>query len=174
MGTVVQVAAGTARELQSRHRRNTFLDRVNEDLFIPRGLYAMVMTFKDQIPDQQRGILGKLSSTLGQRLFASEKLDINETAAKFSNPDPHMSQMKKGLRDIRLTNGKTYGELELPEAAELVYPSLDRAAVQALGGDIKGKEAAGTHEKLKSAGAWVQDYLDRRAQAFYVSVVVCL
>lgn len=174
VSTVVQVVAGTARELQSRSRRNNFLDRVNQDLLMPRGLYAMIMTFKDVVPGQQTGPLYKLASSLGRSLFASEKLDINQTVAKYSSPDPDISRLKKGLKDIRLTSGRTHGQIELPEAAELVFPDLDQAAKQALagegdGGDKgKGKEP-GTRERFKNAGTWVQDYLDRRGQAFYVS-----
>lgn len=136
---------------------------------MPRGLYAMIMTFKDDIPGQQSGPLYKLSSSLGKTLFASEKLDINQTAAKYSNPDPNMSRLKKGLKDIRLTSGQTHGQIELPEAAELVFPSLDHVAEQALAEDGKGKEP-GIRDKFKDAGTWVQDYLDRRGQAFYVTL----
>ncbi|KAJ5134564.1 hypothetical protein N7526_005929 [Penicillium atrosanguineum] len=169
VGTVVQVVAGTARELQSRHRGNTFLDKVNQELFMPRGLYAMVMCFKDQIPGQQRGLLAKLSNRLGTTLFESKKLDLNETIAKYSNPDPNMSSMNKQLKNIRLTNGKTYGQVELPESAELVFPDLDRVAAQELGmkSNEKRPENSGVREKFKDAGVWVQDYMDRRAHAFY-------
>ncbi|CAJ2501914.1 Uu.00g047670.m01.CDS01 [Anthostomella pinea] len=169
VGTVVQVIAGTAKELQSRYRRNTFLDRVNQDLFMPRGLYAMVMAFKDVVPGQQpRGPLSRLAGTLGKQLFAAERLDINQTAAKYSNPDV-MSNTRRKLKDIRLTSGKTVGEVELPEAAPLVYPDLDRAAEQDLQeqGNGKGKEKEGIKQKWKGAGEWVGDYLDRRAQATY-------
>ena len=168
VSTVVQVVAGTARELQSRSRRNTFLDRVNQDLLMPRGLYAMIMTFKDEIPGQQSGPLYRLSSSIGKTLFSSEKLDINQTVAKYSNSDPEMSKLKKGLKDIRLTSGQTRTQIELPEAAELIFPDLDRVAEEALEADGKGKET-GTRDKFKNAGTWVQDYLDRRGQAFYVS-----
>lgn len=172
VSTVVQVVAGAAKEIQSRHRRNTFLDRANQELFMPRGMYAMVMAFKDQIPGQQPGgPLTKLAGTLGKSLFSSERLDINQTAAKFSNPDPEMSRLKKGLRDLRLVNGKTYTELEMPEAAALVYPELDRAVEREMAQQGKGKEAekASTKEKFKGAGAWVQNYMDRKAQATFVS-----
>lgn len=141
---------------------------------MPRGLYAMIMTFKDDVPGQQTGPLYKLASSLGKNLFASEKLDINQTVAKYSSPDPDISRLKKELKDIRLTSGRTHGQIELPEAADLVFPDLDQAAKQALagegdgGGKGKGKEP-GTREKFKNAGTWVQDYLDRRGQAFYVS-----
>lgn len=139
---------------------------------MPRGLYAMVMAFKDQVPRQQsRGPLSALAGTLGKSLFSSELLDINQTVAKYSNPDSEMSSLKKGLQNMRLVNGKTHTEIELPEAAALVYPDLDRAVQNELSQAGKGKEAArsSTTEKLKGAGRWVQDYMDRKAQATFVS-----
>ena len=171
VSTVVQVAAGTARELQSRSRRNTFLDMVNQDLFMPRGMYAMLMAFKDDIPGRQSGPLSRVATQLGQTLVSSERLDINQTVAKYSNPNPNMSSLQKNLKGIRLTSGKTYGEIELPEAAELVFPDLDRAVETELNPNSKGKGAAktGFTDKMKGAGDFVQDYLDRRAQAKYVS-----
>ncbi|KAE8345613.1 hypothetical protein BDV24DRAFT_148186 [Aspergillus arachidicola] len=159
IGFVIQVVAGTARELQPRHRKNTFLDRVNQDLLMPRGLYAMIMSFKDQIPGQQEGLLRGLSGSTGQALFTKKELDINETVEKYSNTDLNMSKFKKGLKNVRLGSGKTHGELELPEAAALLYPHLDRAAAEAAQGDT------GMRDKLKHAREWVNDYLDRRAHA---------
>lgn len=172
VGTVVQVVAGTAKELQSRHRRNTFLDLANRALFMPRGLYAMVMAFKDRVPGQQpRGPLSGLAGTLGQSLFSSARLDMAQTAAKYSSPDADLSRLKKGLRDVRVASGKTYTEVELPEAALLVYPDLDRAVESALLRPGKGGDEAGAmsaKDRLKGAGAWVQDYMDRKAQATFV------
>ncbi|KAJ5226162.1 hypothetical protein N7468_007387 [Penicillium chermesinum] len=166
---VAQVTAGTARELQSRHRQNSFLDRVNQELLMPRGLFALVMAFKEDIPGQQSGLLGMLSQKLGKSLFSSETLDLNQTIVKYSASDPAMSKLKKGMNDMRLTSGNTYGQLQLPEAAPLVYPDLDRVAAQALEGNDqgKGKQPTNTREKLRSAGSWVQDYFDRRGQALY-------
>ncbi|PIG81841.1 hypothetical protein AARAC_003683 [Aspergillus arachidicola] len=157
---IVQTVAGIAREIQSRHRANTFLDRVNQDLFMPRGLYAMVMAFKDDVPGQQSGALSQLSQKLGKTLFGLEKL-ISTSQTR----NQQMNTVKKRLKNIRLASGKTHGQIELPEAAPLVYPDLDRAAARAMEGN--GREAEGTREKMKSAGAWVQDYMDRKAQASY-------
>lgn len=165
---MLQVIAGTARELQQRTRANTFLDRVNQEILMPRGMYAMVMAFKDQVPGQQQGMLGKVAGSLGKTIFSKDKLDINQAAKKFSSPDPNMSKFKKGMNNIRLVSGETQGEIELPEAAALVYPGLDRAIAQAVEGQSE-VEQAGMREKMKGAGAWVNDYMDRRAQTFYVS-----
>lgn len=74
-----------------------------------------------------------------------------------------MNMVKKHLKNIRLASGKTHGQIELPVAAPFVHPDLDRAAARAMEG--KGRVAEGSREKVKSAGAWVQDYMDRKAQA---------
>lgn len=71
-----------------------------------------------------------------------------------------MNMVEMHLKNIRLASGKTHGQIKLPVAAPLVHPDLDRAAARAMEG--KGREAEGTREKVKSAGAWVQDYMDRK------------
>jgi hypothetical protein len=163
VGTVVQVAAGTAREIQSRARRNTFLDRINDEVFVPRGQYAMIMAFKEDMPGTVNGgPLSRLTNELGSALFTQEHLDINQTAMKYANPD-EMTKMRRQLKNIRLMSGTTRTQLELPEAAPLVYPELDRAAQQDLNAENPGKTS-----KWKDAGKFVQGYLDRRAQARYV------
>lgn len=142
---------------------------------MPRGLFAMVMAFKDEDPSapgaRRGGPLTRVAGTVGQSLFSSERLDINQTAVKYSTPSQAMSKLQKGLKDIRLTNGKTYGEIQLPDSAPLVYPDLDRAASRDAeqAGKGKGPENESAKEKWKGAGKWVQDYLDRKAQASYVS-----
>lgn len=71
--TVVQVAAGTAMELQRRSRTNDFLPQVNEVLFMPRGLFAMIMTFD---PVGRRGVgaeMVKPSSLIERRRLWKEK-----------------------------------------------------------------------------------------------------
>ncbi|CAK7563029.1 MAG: hypothetical protein SEPTF4163_000886 [Sporothrix epigloea] len=173
---VVQVAAGTAREIQSRHRNNTFLDRANQELFMPRGLFAMVLAFKDDMPDAQGrgGLLGGLTSVLGKSLVSTQRLDINQTTIKYSQlaalggstTPSKTSKTKDVLRNLRTNNGKTYTELELPQAAELVYPDLDNAAERDLAA-VGDNDASKNANKWKIAGKFVSSYLDRRAQAEY-------
>jgi hypothetical protein len=120
----------------------------------------MVMAFKDKVPGQQQGAFG---ASLRQTRFSREKLDMNQTVEKFSNPDPNTTKFKKGLNDIRLVSGKTRGEIELSEAAALVYPDLNRVALE------EGEGLAGIRDKLRNGGEWYNDYSDRRAHAFYMS-----
>jgi hypothetical protein len=160
--------AATARELQVRRRGNNFLDRVNQEIFMPRGLFAMVMAFKNEIPPNKNGVR-KVTTAFGQILMIMpEKMDIDnerlgpdEAAAKYSNPDPEMSKSKKEYQKYRLTSGETHGIMELPNAAPLIYPDLDRLAAE-------GDEGA-----PKKAG-WVADYMDRRMQTIFVSTITCI
>ncbi|KAJ9614765.1 hypothetical protein H2204_014463 [Knufia peltigerae] len=147
----VQVAAGTAREVQTRHRRNTYLDQINETLFKPRGLYCMVMTFKPDSPYDP---------------VMHVDLDSSDRALTKALSTPE-SEMRRKLKNLRLSSGTTRGEMSLPEAAPLVYPALDAAAARAAQTGTQLPEQK--QNALKSSGKFLADYLDRRAQATYAA-----
>jgi hypothetical protein len=146
----IQVAAGTAQEVQARYRTNTFLDQMNESLFKPRGLYAMVMTFKPERPTE--------------RYFSANINDATSVALTKSITPP-TSSLNAGMRNIRLSAGVSQGEMSLPESAPLIYPALDAAAANAASGDQALSEKK--QNALKSSSSFIADYLDRRAQAEY-------
>jgi hypothetical protein len=146
----IQVASGTAQELQARYRTNTFLDQVNESLFKPRGLYAMIMTFKPERPTE--------------RYFNANINDATSTALAKSITPPS-SSLSANLRNIRLSSGVSKGEMSLPTSAPLVYPALDAAAADAVSTDRALPEKK--QNALKSSGNFIAEYLDRRAQAEY-------
>jgi hypothetical protein len=141
--TAVQIAAGTAKEIQSRHRANSFLDEMNEKLYKPRGLYALVMSFK---PDADRPV-------------SSGDFDLNSMIAKYTQSSG--SKLKDTGKNLRLTSGKTYGEMELGEVAPLIFPALEDIAANA---EDQGK--------MKKARKFVADYVDKRAQATYVRLLL--
>ncbi|ETN43383.1 uncharacterized protein HMPREF1541_02542 [Cyphellophora europaea CBS 101466] len=138
--TAVQVASRTAQEMQSRYRRNGYLDQINESFFKPRGLFCMIMTFKPDAPP-----------VLGINVTAEDKA----LAKVASEPD---SEFRAKLSKLRLTSGTAQGEVSLPEAAPLVYPAIDAAV---------DDSSAEKQNFLKSSGAFMSTYLDRRAQAEY-------
>ena len=159
----VQFASGTAKEIQSRSRRNTYLDQINESLFKPRGLYCMIMTFKPDSPHD--AVLG-MNVTQTGGLSATDQALMKAT----SIPD---SELKAKLAKLRLTSGVSKGEMSLPESAPLIYPALDAAAQAALdsaggtSGPADGAPGQSTKDKLKSNVGFLATYLDRRAQANY-------
>jgi len=183
--TAVSIAAGVAREVQSRKRTNTFLDEMNQKLFMPRGLIALIMTFKPDPPTdtQSNNPLGGLTAAVGG-LVSHQELDINQSIAKYYMSDS-VTGMKKNMQNLRLTSGKTHGELAMPEAAPLIYPTLEEVA-NAVAQGRKGEEQAKKESSFKRSGkctdiVWiyfvayannltvVADYFDRRAQAKYAA-----
>ncbi|RDW71512.1 hypothetical protein BP6252_08075 [Coleophoma cylindrospora] len=140
VATAVQVCVGVAMELQARTRSNSFLDQINREYFQPRGLFCLIMTYK---PDS--------SAT-------HETVDITKTIHKSMNPSTGMAGQ---LGKLKVSSGKTYGELEMPEAAPLIFPDLDRIAADNSAEGIKKQN------KLKSTQDFVADYFDKRARAQY-------
>ena len=142
VSTAVQVANRTGQELQSRYRRNTYLDQINETMFKPRGLYCMIMTYRP-----------KADAVMSMNLQPSDQA----LAKVLSEPS---SDLNAKLRKIRLTSGAAEGEISLPEAAPLIYPALDNASEQMSESD---------KNILKSSSQFVNSYLDRKAHATYAS-----
>ncbi|KAK9319958.1 hypothetical protein V1517DRAFT_356584, partial [Lipomyces orientalis] len=133
----VQVSVGFAKEIQARQRTNSFLDKMNNEFFKPRGLFCLIMTYK---PDQSA---------------PHEIVDICQTVRQ--TLAPASSTAREHLKKFRLSSGKTYGEVELPESAPLIFPALDSLASD------NGQE----QNKLKRSQKFIADYFDRRSQATY-------
>ena len=107
---------------------------MNEKFFKPRGLICLVMKYAPEARSSH------------------ESVDLSS-----SN-----STIMKQFNSMRGPSGKTYGELEMPEAAPLVFPELDAVAAA---NEADGKKKSG----LKEKGAFIATYMDKRAQASYVS-----
>jgi len=183
--TAISIAAGIAKEVQTRQRTNTFLDEMNQKLFMPRGLIALIMTFKPDPPVgiQSGNLLGGLSSAVSG-LFSRQELDINQSITKYYMNDS-ITGMKKKMQNLRSTSGKTHGELSMPDAAPLIYPTLEEVA-NAVAQGKDGEEQAKKASAFKRSGKCtkilyirfitytnkfivVSDYFDRRAQARYAA-----
>jgi hypothetical protein len=98
----VKKVADAASELHSRSKTNRFLDRVNEDFFMPRGLVALIMTWK---PSQEDAILTRA------------EFDMHSSIGKASDAT-------KSRRLFESSSGAT--SFEWPQTAPLVFPALDR------------------------------------------------
>jgi hypothetical protein len=114
---------------------------MNNEFFKPRGLYCLILTYKPEA-----------SAT-------HVSVDITKTISSYDSPAS--SGMKSSLRNLRQSSGKTYGEIEMPEAAPLIFPALDALQDSATATSVQKQN------KLKSSQKFVADYFDRRAQARY-------
>ena len=88
-----------------------------------------------------------------------ERVDISSTIAKTLPRSD--SRATSQLKNLRAASGQTYGEIEMAEAAPLIFPDLDR--VDNI--DENGKPKSG----FKKTGEFLANYYDKRAQAKYVS-----
>ena len=125
--------------LTTTHRTNNFLDEMNTHFFQPRGLYAMLVTYKPS-----------------RHSWSSAPMDISHDVSKAIDTDTLGAKLKN---DLKFTSGKTHTELELPEAAPLIFPRLDAAAEE--------EESGKKPNAFKKSGRFIGDYMDRRANAVY-------
>ena len=136
--------AGVAITIQGRHRINTFLDEINNTFFRPRGLYAMLMTYKPS-----------------KHSWSSAPTNINHSIAKSAEPE---GLSHRFTNNLKYSGGKSHTEMEIPKAAPLIFPTLD-AAVE----DQDPEAAVKKANAFKKSGKFISEYMDRRAQAEYTA-----
>ncbi|KAK5004620.1 hypothetical protein LTR16_000154 [Cryomyces antarcticus] len=95
------------------------------------------------------------------RAVSGGPVDVGEMVAKYGGEDGQGEGKGKGgmrgmMRGLRVSNGTTAGEVEMPDAAPLVFPALDAADTE----EVKG---------MKKTQKFVAAYLDKRAQATYAA-----
>ena len=91
-----------------------------------------------------------------------EQVDLSATIS--SALHSKQSTVGKVKNNLKSSSGSSYGEIELPAAAELVFPALDDLAA------VEGGEAEGKRKNMKKSKVFVEEYFDRRARAKFVSI----
>lgn len=159
----IMVATNIAMETQSRYRyffplsllfvdhkkliidrQNKALDKLNNEFFRPRGLYCLVMTWD--------------SSATNSR---TTNVDLNTVIQKTENTAGKMSHK------LKASSGTT-SEFEFMQTAELVFPGLDYLA------SVPKEESQGLKNKMKRGKLFVDDYMDRKAQAKFVPFLLSI
>ena len=147
VSSTVGTANIIAQRLQIRYRTNAFLEKANETIFKPRNCFAMVMTYQPDMADEfvlEANTSSSTTMTLSRKLADSDSIT------------------KQLLRRLRESSGTTT-ELQLPQCATLVHPTLDNALTSTNLTDSK-------KSVLTKKGAILNDYLDRRAQTEFAVV----
>ncbi|EGP87665.1 uncharacterized protein MYCGRDRAFT_109426 [Zymoseptoria tritici IPO323] len=147
----VEVGAKVGSEMRARYRTNNFLDRVNETLFRPAGLFAMIVRYKASEATDAQPISAETVNLSTYRAMAKV------TKQRSCNAEGKSSRsMSDQMSNLRVASDTTRGALQMPEAAPLIYPDLDHKLAQ------EGPESF--KDKSKDAKKFVADYIDRRAQ----------
>lgn len=137
-----KMAADAASEIHSRAKTNAFLDKTNEEYFKPRGLVALLMTWKPQDSSVVTTVDFDLGTTITSPSTGSKGM-----FSKFQS---------------RMKPSSAATSFEFPETAPLVFPALDElasATPESPGAEAKKQNA------IKRSGSFLTDYLDRRAVA---------
>lgn len=130
-------------------RSNNFLTKANDEIFKPRGLFCIVMSFRpDDVPEGDVGMA---------------PVDTSNVALKWL--DPPKSSIRMKANNFRASSGVTHGELEMPETAPLIYADTGYAEIS------KPKDEESTRSSLSSSRKVAAAYFDKRAQAKYVSPI---
>lgn len=103
ISVAIQVATKVAAEGQARYKMNTFLDKTNKEVFQPRGLYCLIMTWNTESDELTHSV--DMASQVAKAMVSKNKF--------------------KG------SSGRTYGDDIFPEVAPLVFPGLTHMSTQA-------------------------------------------
>lgn len=121
--TAAQIGARIGEEVEFRQRSNSFLDKMNEQMFKPAGLFAMLVKYKSE-----QEVLKEGNSALARLGVSGTKIDFNtnQAIAKYDRTLSDKSDGSGGgglssrMQKIRLASGETRGAFQLPECKELV------------------------------------------------------
>lgn len=144
--------------VHQRYKANAFLDKMNTEIFMPLGLYAMVLVCKDTASKPGEIELGE----------EDVNMDTAKHVSKWGLPQVEgrepsdLSTTTKMQRKIRVTSGHTNADAMLLEIAPLIYPGLE---------DLLERPEVERDESFKARlmrnKDFVTEYFDRRAQAEY-------
>ena len=164
-GIAMAVSAGVGigskigSDYHERYRTNSYLDKANDEIFHPKNLHAMIMTFK---PDSDSALLdvdGNSGASTGSR--GGGPLSMLTQAAGSRLGGGSSSEGR-----FRNSDGTTQGEMSLPVAAELIFPA--NGALTPTPSAHSSCEALAPQKPpsaWKTTGKSIADYMDRRAQA---------
>lgn len=136
---VIQIATNIGDEIHSRVRTNGFLDKMNDEFFAPRGLVAIIMTWKPSQPEEMI-------------TMANFDMDSSITPVVSNGESSGYKKFKQ-----KFAPSRGVPSFEWPDTAPLIFPKLDDLAVD--GGQVRKQNA------LKRSSNFVEEYMDRRARA---------
>ncbi|KAI1120992.1 hypothetical protein F5Y10DRAFT_289087 [Nemania abortiva] len=145
----IQVATGIYRELKGRKGQNNFLQKMNNELFRPRGLYCLIVAHSG---------------------VSEKQLTQDNVAANIrSRMEPKTEFGEKFRENFRNSDGK-FGPIEFPASAELVFPILDGAVGSNPESAAKSRfaramERYGARRDRKGTAKWIRKNPDSPLQA---------
>jgi hypothetical protein len=160
LGVGLDIATDAIMEAQSRFASNAFLNRINAEFFAPRGLVCFVATWKPEASDRDIVSVvdfeGRTADDSRPDMTLAQKL--KDVALQKTSTDEFLQGLKgQAQASIKPSNG-TVPPLE---PAPLIFPSLEETFDTSQQNGSTAKKQKG----IDRAGKWMDEYLDKRAQA---------
>lgn len=155
VGEAVETVTNAIMEAQSRMKSNSFLDKVNEGFFVPRGLFAVIATWRPDEDELTTSPCINVDSSTSQSqvdAFGLPLMEKNETVVA----KEEWENVRRQVRRVMLPTSEISGAI-VP--AELVWPSAHEVAAATRGSRMKKKG------RLDHAALWVDEYVDKHSQA---------
>jgi hypothetical protein len=144
IGIAVQVATNIADEIDSRTKTNSFLDQVNDSFFAPRGLIALMISWK---PSERNELVTTSSFDLTPAISSAVANSAGRGVKRFNH---------------KFETSNAVSAFEWLETAPLIFPKLDDLV--AVEGDRSSFQTK-KQNAIKRSNNFVQEYMDRRARA---------
>ncbi|KZZ98903.1 hypothetical protein AAL_02454 [Moelleriella libera RCEF 2490] len=162
IGAAVGFATDLTMEAQSRHKSSKFIDRINAEFFIPRGLVCLIVTWSpDATGDDQ--LLKKVGFD-GQPVDAPPQTglvqQVRDLMAKKTTSDQMMGRFQGQFQDRMKANS---GAFQSAEPAPLVFPSPEQTIAA-----LSTRSNGGRKNAVDRGEIWLDDFMDRRAQAKWI------
>lgn len=142
VSVAIQLAVKTAIAMDGRRKSNGFFDKANQDFFMPRGLFCLVMTWDPDIDDPC--IAFDMDQAVGEAMTNGEQGGLGKIKHKFQKADAVAAV--------------------IPEVAPLVFPVLDNMDL-----DPETRKKNDTLRlKARRKFEFAAGYRDKRAQAKFV------
>ncbi|KAK8123139.1 hypothetical protein PG984_011809 [Apiospora sp. TS-2023a] len=154
VGLGVQVVAGVITEVKARSSQNSYLERMNNELFRPRGLYCLIMAYD----------IKSRSNVVQFDLGADQRNPVTEPFPSPTPPDMYQTQAR-----FRSNDGVVVAA-EFPASAELIFldPQNEPPPAYDDGSDTEQSEESsrgdGFMSKLARATNSLQSWQDLRSQ----------
>ncbi|KAJ9156663.1 hypothetical protein NKR23_g1486 [Pleurostoma richardsiae] len=136
----ISMAIEATQEIHSRSKINRFLDDMNAQLFRPKGLICLIMTWRPENPDE-----------------ITADIDIRGQVLA-TTTDEDRGMLSKIRRRLRSSAAST--SFDWPEMAQLVYLDRDDTTTATAGQNARMKGSL-----LQRGSKFIDEYIDKRAVA---------
>ncbi|KAF6809563.1 FAD binding domain protein [Colletotrichum sojae] len=155
-GIAVDLAVEAALEANSRVRGRNFLDYVNAEFFLPRGLVCLVATWKPDSTDEEVTVGFDGKETAPSTHATDFRKSLKSIMAQQTSTDEELLTLQKRMQDKMRSS---QGIVGWSEPASLVFPTIEELAASEAGYGSRKQKGA-----MDRADRWIEDYTDKRAQ----------